>query len=355
MLDPAIAAKVLGIDFRYVDGIGRHREGGQLFEVAGMIDRRSGTISVSRVFRAVRFTAAHELGHWILHPHHTLLRDRPVARFRRERSSRRPEEAEADHFAACFLMPRNLVTTYFEAMYSIEAPFVFDDASAFQLRPDNPDSLLRRIDELDRAVALATARSYNGKPLRPLHEVFRVSIDAMAYRLMELNLVDNGGRVAVDAPPVNGHDKPFAPLFPEGLHLISEESLLNLFVWSFPSNGRRLELANSLKDFLDFLKGIRVNCDIWLDGSFTTNKPEPDDIDLVVFIHPGQIDALPHAQHAKLTLLNDKALMRELYDCDVYVDPADKPERQRYWIEKFGQGRGNKWTKGIPVLRITHG
>src|SRR5436309_81519 len=53
---------------------------GAYMEVAGYIDRKTNTIAVAQKFRAPwrRFTTAHEIGHWMLHPSLEHHRDRPL-------------------------------------------------------------------------------------------------------------------------------------------------------------------------------------------------------------------------------------------------------------------------------------
>ena len=194
MLDPAIAAQVLGVEFAYYEELGPFGDRRWRFEVAGLVDRQAGRIAVSKKFKpqTMRFTGAHEIGHWILHPREVMHRDRPIDGLRRETHCRPPEEREADYFAACFLMPQKLVRQTLESTFGVKTPFVFDDDSAFWLCPDDPDSLLRAEQgSLDRAIALAGAVSYGGRHFNSLAEQFRVSLSTMAIRLKELGLIDD--------------------------------------------------------------------------------------------------------------------------------------------------------------------
>ncbi|MHB1530454.1 MAG: ImmA/IrrE family metallo-endopeptidase [Acidiferrobacteraceae bacterium] len=192
VLEPELAAQVLGINFQYHEELGRFGDPRGRYEVAGILDRQARKIAISKRFslEARRFTAAHELGHWLLHPDHIMHRDRPIAGLSNETISREPKEREADYFAACFLMPDKLVTAAFESTFRTKAPFVFDDDSAWWLCPDDPDSLLRAdIGSMDRALAFASAESYRGVHLVPLAKQFRVSVTTMAIRLKELELI----------------------------------------------------------------------------------------------------------------------------------------------------------------------
>jgi Zn-dependent peptidase ImmA (M78 family) len=192
MLDPEIAANVLGVNFEYHEELGRFGFHGTRFEIAGLLDRQACKIAVSRKFspETIRFTGAHEIGHWLLHPGQVMHRDRPIKGLDSETSSRAPQEKDADYFAACFVMPRRLVTTAFESTFSVNVPFIFDDATAFRLCPNDPDSLLRPDSgSLDRALSLASAQSYGGRYFKSLSKQFRVSVTTMAIRLNELELI----------------------------------------------------------------------------------------------------------------------------------------------------------------------
>lgn len=118
-------------------------------------------------------------------------RDRPVKGLDAEGRVREPLEKEADYFAACFLMPPQFVTKVFQSMFLTREPFVFDDTTAYYLRPDDAESLLRpEADSLEREMALASARSFGGRHFeKSLAALFGVSATTMAIRVKELALV----------------------------------------------------------------------------------------------------------------------------------------------------------------------
>ncbi len=190
--NPEIAAHILGIGFEYRESLGRFGYRGAHFEVAGQLNRAARKISISRKFPSdvMRFTGAHEIGHWIMHPGEHMHRDRPIRGLEANTTKKRPAvEQEADHFAACYLMPGKLVTRTFERLFGTRN-FTFTEAIAFHLSPSDMDSLLRpHENSLARELALATARSFNGIHFKPLTEQFGVSATTMAIRIKELDLV----------------------------------------------------------------------------------------------------------------------------------------------------------------------
>lgn len=186
LLDPALAFGMLGYEFDTVDALGQLYESTQPINVAGLLDKSTKKVLVSGAYPpSVRyFTAAHELGHAVLHEFSGMHRDKPLEGMG---GARDPQEVEADKFAANFLMPRKLLTREFERRFG-ETPFALDEASRFALvGPSNGDRIKNK-RQLSRA--LSSAARFNGQNIVPLNLLFRVSVESMAIRLEELNLLD---------------------------------------------------------------------------------------------------------------------------------------------------------------------
>jgi Zn-dependent peptidase ImmA (M78 family) len=191
LLDPAVAIKHLGFDFDLAEYLGDYFAPGSKTETAGLIDRKSKRIRISRRLprNTRRFTSAHELGHLLMHKEAVMHRDRPIDGPIQVSEPRSRMEVEADKFASYFLMPANLVNARFSAIFGEEA-FALNDATAFALDPINPRGLIAECDT-PRALAriLAKAERYNGRRVLSLAEQFAVSVEAMAIRLEELELI----------------------------------------------------------------------------------------------------------------------------------------------------------------------
>lgn len=188
-LDPSVAIKLLGFGFEMAETLGQHFYGGEQFEVAGTIDSSDKRVRISRQFPAEvrRFTAAHELGHAILHDSQGLHRDRPVNGTKSRRDIR---ELEADKFASYFLMPGKLVKQIFKQFFLTDIDsFALNEETAFSLNIRS-DSELGKTVQTRRGLArfLANAVSYSGRHFKSLAELFGVSEEAMAIRLEELGL-----------------------------------------------------------------------------------------------------------------------------------------------------------------------
>ncbi len=163
--------------------------------IAGYIDRDKGEIAVVRRLKpeVQRFTAAHEIGHWILHPGTKYFRDAPMDGS--EHDQERPiEEREADLFASALLMPPKLVRKEFRRHFGAEAlTSPIDQYQAALLshgqrrtKPLKPSELhtTRQISMLASQCLSMWSPGYPS-----LAELFRVSPAAMAIQLEELGLV----------------------------------------------------------------------------------------------------------------------------------------------------------------------
>jgi len=189
MLEPAIAAHVLDLEYEVRNFIpSMHSDSGG----AGMLDRARGVISVSRQFshQIQRFTGAHEIGHYTLHPEvgaeGVVHRDRPITGL--YVAGKPLYEQEADYFAACFLAPARLVIQEFNKRFGPQ-PLILDEVLAWHLLRDSYADLYAEPRALKFETALSSARSLDGRHFTSLADHFSVSPGAMAIRLRELELV----------------------------------------------------------------------------------------------------------------------------------------------------------------------
>ncbi len=174
-----------------VDEIGLDPSTGSI--VGGTFDRKRRRFAVAGrlPLECRRFTLAHELGHFFLHPRLFYHRDVPLIGSERTEMRGRPRaEAEADRFAAEILIPRRTLCDLVAARYGgAISPEEADEDLAFRLtlgasRRITMDVLVhgtRR--ERSRIIATDTHAG------RSLVELFLVSREAMAIHLEDLDLV----------------------------------------------------------------------------------------------------------------------------------------------------------------------
>ncbi|MGI4862494.1 MAG: DUF6932 family protein [Janthinobacterium lividum] len=146
----------------------------------------------------------------------------------------------------------------------------------------------------------------------------------------------------------------WTPISPSGFHPLAPADLLPYFADDFDMlhQAGRQRMVSRLLAYLAELAAFQLPMEIWLDGSFTTRCPEPDDIDLVVLLAPHDVDRLSPAQQSRLSrLLNERERVRIRYECDVYHVNIQDAERRRYWTRTFATNHDGT-TKGIFTLTL---
>ncbi len=188
-LDPAKIAAYLGIRYTEVDVI---TSMDAKRETAGTMDFTAKEIKISRRFPPDqrRFTGMHEIIHWILHADkaQVLHRDRAIDVSLNESLEYDPVEAEANMNASIELMPAITVQQVIEQLFGVKRGqrLILDENAAHRLGVSIDDIAKMSDDDKYRLIAATTVY---GRPITPLHKVFKVSVDAMAYRLKRLNIL----------------------------------------------------------------------------------------------------------------------------------------------------------------------
>ena len=118
---------------------------------------------------------------------------------------------------------------------------------------------------------------------------------------------------------------------------------------------------HSLESLLAGLSSAAVKAQVWIDGSFLTNKIDPDDVDLVVAIQEQDFLLAWATPTGKLML--ERIARKEFANpikCDSYINleyPPGSPryafgQKQRdYWLKTFGEARNGE-KKGMAVLEV---
>lgn len=186
ILNPSIILKkIFGYEYRDVAEIGIENN------IAGVINQQEKIVMISNRFpKGTRnFTAAHELGHAILHEQTLMHRDKPIDGSNISKN-RNPKEIQADKFAAFFLMPEKLVKQVFKESF-LTTKFRINEDSSFNLMKGTPSQLKKECkNKRGLARKLAKAESYNNQSFNSISKLFKVSVETMAIRLEELNLIE---------------------------------------------------------------------------------------------------------------------------------------------------------------------
>jgi hypothetical protein len=132
--------------------------------------------------------------------------------------------------------------------------------------------------------------------------------------------------------------------------------LYALTVGRFPGSVRRPLIFAEFERLVDDLNKMNVVCELWTDGSFLTEKLEPDDIDLSFAAFAEALDRLNMASVAWIFAnLDDKnySSLLHTYVCVRFArdDPRRAADRTDYWTEKWGVGWDDR-LKGYVVIKL---
>lgn len=191
LFSPDIAIEKYGYSYEVRESMpvahSRHQ-----YQTAGMIDTGQKIVMVSSElkYETQRFTAAHELGHLVLHesrPDMRQHRDRPLSG--ENIGPRNAIEEEADYFAAVWLAPAPTVGYYFRERFG-DIPLVLNEDTAFHVAGYRgaADLMASKPGSLAFPIAVARATTFNGKRFESLASFFGLSPMAMGIRLKELEL-----------------------------------------------------------------------------------------------------------------------------------------------------------------------
>jgi hypothetical protein len=125
----------------------------------------------------------------------------------------------------------------------------------------------------------------------------------------------------------------------------------DIFIEPFVIKDRREYLINRFKVLIERFKETGLNAEVWIDGSFATTKPEPNDIDVIFFIDGNKANMLSSDKKNILIELNNRTYSQIRYKCDVFIVPNDDQNLRSYWRGWFGFSR-NEVPKGIVRIFI---
>jgi hypothetical protein len=124
------------------------------------------------------------------------------------------------------------------------------------------------------------------------------------------------------------------------------------FVLPFPNDFSRPRLYNNLARWIEDLRAARIGATLWVNGSFVTTKPNPADLDCVLW-NPAFLDDIG-TPHELLRLTNSDDL-RTCYQMDFRVEiphPRYLLHRQAYWKGLFGFQHDGVSAKGFVEIEI---
>lgn len=139
-----------------------------------------------------------------------------------------------------------------------------------------------------------------------------------------------------------------------GIHTCELDDFSDTFIKMFPTSQTRKEIYDVfLRFFREVLQKYQVQ-EIWIDGSYATNKVNPNDMDIVIYFYYDSFVEIMGIWDS-IKLINELDLYPALALCE---DTESKMEAQayyqqintrNYWRGQFGFDR-NDTPKGIIVI-----
>jgi hypothetical protein len=152
----------------------------------------------------------------------------------------------------------------------------------------------------------------------------------------------------------------YPPLLPVGLHPKTVEEIRDMCVKAFPLSKTRKKIMDGLEAVINTLSNEKVAAQVWVDGSFLTEKIEHEDSDVVLVIE-NDVYVNGTAKQKQLIEVISLNLKNTQYLCDSYVH-IEYPQghalywhgewMRAYWIRQFGVSRG-KEDKGMAVVTVS--
>ena len=151
----------------------------------------------------------------------------------------------------------------------------------------------------------------------------------------------------------------FPPLLSLGWHQLSITRLRQLCVDRFPLSNTRERIMQGLEEIIKRLRSKDIVGELWINGSFLTEKINPNDADMVLFI---QETFLEHATTEQVETINwVNSNLKDSLCCDSYISieyPESHPQHsygeywRAFWTRQWGFDRDASPTKGIAVVSL---
>jgi hypothetical protein len=139
----------------------------------------------------------------------------------------------------------------------------------------------------------------------------------------------------------------FKPILAAGIHYMTLEDFRLQFVDRFPHSIRRRLIFDKFSQFLEYILSESFVTELWLNGSFVTEKPEPGDIDAVVFFDESKSNRLDNS--FKAFLKNITSIQLNFFTDIRYARNNDE-NLKSYWRGWYGFSRDEK-PKGFVRLK----
>lgn len=151
----------------------------------------------------------------------------------------------------------------------------------------------------------------------------------------------------------------YTPMLAPGRHYVTLSDIECLCVSSFEGAARdhREQRFLGLEQLVQSLLGVKLPCQLIIDGSFFTQKPLPDDLDVVVSIDYDVSMALSEEQRQVIDLVNEENGFQHPDSTAFFNYPMDHEcfgcaFDASLATEGYGIEHSKAWLKGYAVLRL---
>lgn len=154
-------------------------------------------------------------------------------------------------------------------------------------------------------------------------------------------------------------EKPdYPPLLEGGLHVLTWAQLRELCVERFSTSLSRRYIMEGLEEVVRRLQTAGVMGEVWVNGSFLTEKVDPKDVDYLIRVSADAYDSNATVRAAVDWATSDELVASRCCDGYKWIEyPAGHPlfseseESRVYWTGFFGTSRGGQ-AKGIACIPI---
>ena len=146
----------------------------------------------------------------------------------------------------------------------------------------------------------------------------------------------------------------YPPLHADAFRDIAEKDLHKIFVAPFTDGAEhRTDLLLNFVQFFKQFKRLGIAAEIWIDGSFATYAPDPNDIDIVFFIDTNALESLNGNKRVLFNkLFSDRKFIKRFYKLDAFFAEQSDEQEKTEWQQLFGHYYNGLTPKGIFKLKF---
>lgn len=146
----------------------------------------------------------------------------------------------------------------------------------------------------------------------------------------------------------------YPPILRPRIHPMTLDQIRATFVAPLPEATPRLRMFSLFEQWVARLPQLNVTGTLWLDGSFVTRKPEPNDLDCILW-NPSFVGPVSEESKIEVRSMTDWAPAKAAFGVDLYIEtplPEARMAREAYWRGIFGFQHDGRSAKGFVELKI---